>query len=790
MKQNHLLICIFIMLGNTVTDKLRAQTDSVYWNFGTPTTPIASASTSSNVNVPASSCLSDTGNICCNLSTGPYIPNYLTNAFSSSTYPGASGQPTIRTACKKGTFNASTSTYISFTVTPNTGYTVTLKGLSFGGLRGTSAGPGNYLVRTSADGFNSTIASGTLGNGNYGTSKKTHTGLTISGTVSTPVEVRVYAYGTLITSSSGDFFVDDMIIYYEAATAGCSTPDTPGNPALAATTFYSGLFNWQSASNALAYEYAITAAPTPPAEGKNITDTFIYATKLTDTIYADSLQYFHVRSKCDTFASPWKTISFVTDTIPDCDTPTNIIVSGITLDEADIIWNSVTNAIGYQYSRTLTTINPSVASNTTDTFYHTSGMNDNTTYYAHVRATCIDSFLYSDWTHKAFTTLEDTTADTFSIVTYNVLNYGGSSREVHYRKIMDSIKADIVVVQELTSSTGFNNFLSDVLNFTTTTYSGATFSNGPDTDNGLYYKGSKFQFISNTPITTSLRDINQFKMRHIPSGDTLIIYSGHLKAGNTGADATQRAGEVDDLRAVTDVLPMGSNFIVCGDFNIYGAGESAYTKLIQNGSNVNGRFNDILSMSGTWNSSGYAQYHTQSTRGGTGGGMDDRFDMFLFSNAIIANGGFDILSGSYYAFGNDGAHYNNAINTTPYNYPQAMLDALYDASDHLPVVVKIKYNNTSSKPGKTLLATIPAGEKTKAFTVFPNPANRKLYIRLNTVTTASTSIHMYSTEGRSIRQIFIPPGSLQAEINISELTAGIYYIKAGNDRAIQKVIVQ
>src|SRR5262249_39361810 len=157
------------------------------------------------------------------------------------------------------------------------------------------------------------------------------------------------------------------------------------------------------------------------------------------------------------------------------------------------------------------------------------------------------------------------------------------------------------------------------------TYTAGTIIDGPDTDNGIYFKTSKFSFVSNTAITTDLRDINQFKLKHIVSGDTIIIYSAHLRASTGSTNEASRAQEVDSLRKVTNALSADKNFFVCGDFNIYGSGESAYIKLTENGANSNGKFNDILSMTGTWNNSIYAINHTQSPRtrafggGATGG---------------------------------------------------------------------------------------------------------------------------------------------------------------------------
>lgn len=93
--------CLFLAL-QLIANRTVAQPDSVYWSFGTPGTAAATATTSSNANVSAASCIADTGNVCCAFgSASGYSTLYFTTQFSSSTYPGASGQPTMRNNAKQ-----------------------------------------------------------------------------------------------------------------------------------------------------------------------------------------------------------------------------------------------------------------------------------------------------------------------------------------------------------------------------------------------------------------------------------------------------------------------------------------------------------------------------------------------------------------------------------------------------------------------------------------------------------------------------------------------------------------
>jgi len=299
--------------------------------------------------------------------------------------------------------------------------------------------------------------------------------------------------------------------------------------------------------------------------------------------------------------------------------------------------------------------------------------------------------------------------DTIHFINYNLLNYpaaGGSysadttARHPHYRTIFNSLNADIIVVQEINSQTGIDGLLSNVLNATNSIYSAGPFINGYDTDNGIFFKTDKFHSPSNTAIQTELRDINEFKLVHTLSGDTLRIYSLHLKASSGSSNEAQRAREIDSLRKVTNLLPAGTNFIVCGDFNIYNSTESAYQKLLQVSGPNEGHFIDPISMPGTWNQFAYRSHHTQSPRvrafgGGSTGGLDDRFDLILFSQAINDPGGMEFVPNSQIPYGNDGDLYNDSINN-PSNssVSPAIANALHYGSDHLPVMSQftIEYN--------------------------------------------------------------------------------------------------
>lgn len=292
----------------------------------------------------------------------------------------------------------------------------------------------------------------------------------------------------------------------------------------------------------------------------------------------------------------------------------------------------------------------------------------------------------------------------YTVMSYNLLNYPGNdtiTRNPYFRTVIGSVLPDILVCQEITSQAGVNGFLSYVLLPYYTGYASGTFINGPDTDSGIFYKSDHFTFVSNTAITTDLRNIYEFKLFENSSGDTLIIYSVHLKASTGTSNEQQRLAEVNVLRSITDALEPGSFFMVLGDFNIYGSFEPAYSALLDQTNP--GYFIDLFDLSGTWNDAAYASFHTQSTRtrqfgGGATGGLDDRFDMILLSQQIINEGGIQYVDGSYIPYGNDGNHYNDSINRPPnLAVGQTIANALHYSSDHLPVLADFQFDQVSAQ---------------------------------------------------------------------------------------------
>ncbi len=309
-----------------------------------------------------------------------------------------------------------------------------------------------------------------------------------------------------------------------------------------------------------------------------------------------------------------------------------------------------------------------------------------------------------------------TPAHALRAVTWNLLNYPGlslSTRQPHFRTVMAAINADVVIAQELNSAAGRDSFLLNVLDVVQPGQWAATswLSLGSGEGGAVFYRPGKVTVSGLSSISTGgPRAVLVCLMQPVgytaPAASTRL-YSVHFKAGGPGTpDSTQRRVECTSLRATLNLLPAGTNLLLGGDSNFYGSWEGGYIRLTESQLDNDGRLKDPLAIPGTWNNnSGYALYHTQCPcntgcpAGFSGGGMDDRFDLWLTSIGMQDGEGLDYLpdftvaNGAMpFTYGNDGTKYNSDINAGGSNgmVPIAVANALFSASDHLPVVITIQ----------------------------------------------------------------------------------------------------
>ncbi len=174
-------------------------------------------------------------------------------------------------------------------------------------------------------------------------------------------------------------------------------------------------------------------------------------------------------------------------------------------------------------------------------------------------------------------------------------------------------------------------------------------------------------------------------------GVDLWVYSAHLKASTGPENRTLREAGVQAILDDIATLPETANVIVVGDMNFYNVKEPGYTLFTK--AMIDPLGND------EWAGVDDARKHTQSPRkirkgGLASGGMDDRFDFQFISKSLADSTGLEIIRGSYHAMGNDGNHYDIAINDGTNSYfpenpeqSNILATALHDASDHIPVIV-------------------------------------------------------------------------------------------------------
>ncbi|MEJ5260555.1 MAG: hypothetical protein WHS88_10230 [Anaerohalosphaeraceae bacterium] len=261
---------------------------------------------------------------------------------------------------------------------------------------------------------------------------------------------------------------------------------------------------------------------------------------------------------------------------------------------------------------------------------------------------------------------------------------------------------DILLVQEQVSVSTTTQQLVNLLNgiygagvYARGTLDGATTGAGRP---GVVYNTQTVVLLEEVPVNVpssdgAARATIRYKFRPVGysrSEAEFYVYNSHFKAESDSENQNRRATEAGEIRANSDALGEGVHLLYAGDLNLYTASEPAWSVLTAAGP---GQAFDPAGMVGNWHDNpAFILVHSQSPvtteryGGQVTGGMDDRFDFQLVSNEMLDGEGLSFLSGSYRVFGNNGTHQLNGEITSGSGAAPAVLTALAETSDHLPVV--------------------------------------------------------------------------------------------------------
>jgi hypothetical protein len=390
--------------------------------------------------------------------------------------------------------------------------------------------------------------------------------------------------------------------------------------------------------------------------------------------------------------------------------------------------------------------------------------------------------------------------DQLKVMQYNLLNYGNitsyctatnnlmSDKESYLRTIVQYVQPDIFTVNEIAGNTYVvDRVIDSVLNYNSLkSYLRAVYvnTNGSDLVNMLYYNQDKLVYVNAQSLQNSTRDIVLYRLYYkspnlAQSHDTAWVNCivGHLKAGSTTADKTERALMTSNAMNYLIQHGLKGNYLFMGDFNIQSSSEQSYQNLI-NPTNTAYQFYDPLNLAGNWNNSGtYEAIHTQSTHASSNGcassgGMDDRFDFIMISKDIQQeNAHVGYVSNSYKVIGNDGNHLNQSINSgINASAPANVIEALYNMSDHLPVVIQLHFDSQVSGL---------ANSDTPAMKVnFQNPVDKTLRLAVETLTNDDLNVEIWSVTGQLIEQYFsYNQTHFHFQIATSNLSSGMYILR-------------
>lgn len=402
--------------------------------------------------------------------------------------------------------------------------------------------------------------------------------------------------------------------------------------------------------------------------------------------------------------------------------------------------------------------------------------------------------------------------DTLRMMQYNLMYYTNTSgisdcnqttnnlntKDAALREIFHYVLPDVFCVNEIGSNVSYaDRILDNDINVNGIDY----YRHGPVTSysggyiaNAIFYDSKKLTLYKSEYVTTAYRDFNGYTMYYnstdLEHGDTVFVtfWIGHLKAGSYANNEDERYVQVQRLM---NRISRGNpgNIIVSGDFNTYSSDEKAYQHLTDYDNSLF-RFYDPIDQPGHWNNNAsFAKIHTQSTHSGqddcfSSGGLDDRFDHILVSPYIYyGTSGLQVLPETYHALGQDGRHFNQSI-TASFNdlIPKNIAQALYNESDHLPVIVDFIID-----------ATVGVQEHmADMFVNVVNPIRNNLEIKLQTEKDDRYLFEVFSIDGKRIMTCSETLGQGIHQVNLPfDFAKGFYFLKITDSKSqsiVKKIV--
>ena len=378
--------------------------------------------------------------------------------------------------------------------------------------------------------------------------------------------------------------------------------------------------------------------------------------------------------------------------------------------------------------------------------------------------------------------------NTIKTMFYNVLWFPelNPNRIDLLQEVLQDYEPDIFMVCELQSQEGADAILNIGLNGDgNSNFSAAPYfenqSGGGNLQQALFYRNDMFVLENTEIINTPVRDINKYTLLlNTANQDTnpirIYAYVTHLKSSQGGANQQLRLSMVEAFVNDTQQLEEDAYVLFAGDFNIYTSTEPAYLEILDQTNNI--AMADPINTPGAWNNNeDFTAVHTQSTRtsssgfgGGAGGGLDDRFDFIMVSQNMMTDSNLGYKADSYKAYGNNGNCYNNDINDINCGgvYNQVIRDALYNMSDHLPVVMELETDQ------EIVLLNVPQNSVPQPFSLKNTLVSDIITIYNPGGNTKDDRFGIFNTLGQELLEFKTSTNT--TILNVEKFVKGVYYI--------------